>query len=220
MNNEKLTVAIDGPAGAGKSSAAKLLAARIGADYIDTGAMYRAVALKLIRTGTDYRDDEALEAMLEDTEIDFEAGRTIMDGEDVSELIRTPEISALASPSSAVPAIRHKLTALQQSTGARKSVVMDGRDIGTVVFPDAKFKFYLNASVDERARRRMLELKARGESADFGEVKAEIEKRDLQDSGREFRPLRKADDAVEIDSTYMNIEQVVSLMADIIDAKG
>ncbi|NMA93098.1 MAG: (d)CMP kinase [Clostridiales bacterium] len=219
MNKEKLIVAIDGPAGAGKSSAAKLLSARIGADYIDTGAMYRAVALKLIRTGTDYRDAEALDAMLESTLIDFEAGRTILDGEDVSGLIRTPEISALASPSSAVPAIRYKLTALQQAMGEEKSVVMDGRDIGTVVFPNADVKFFLTASADERARRRMLELQGKGESADFDEVKAEIEKRDRQDSQREFRPLKKADDAIEIDSTRMNIEQVVSLMSDIIDAK-
>ena len=155
----KTIVAIDGPAGAGKSTIAKLLAKRIGADYIDTGAMYRAVALKLIRTGTDYRDGEALQAMLDAMDVDFSEGHTILDGEDVSGLIRTPEISALASPSSGVPAIRYKLTALQQAMGKRKSIVMDGRDIGTVVFPDADFKFFLTASADERARRRTEEMR-------------------------------------------------------------
>ncbi|MBR5980765.1 MAG: (d)CMP kinase, partial [Firmicutes bacterium] len=161
----KTIVAIDGPAGAGKSTIAKLLAKRIGADYIDTGAMYRAVGLQLIRTGTDYNDPEALQAMLDAIDVDFSEGRTLLNGEDVSGLIRTPEISAITSPSSGVPAIRYKLTALQQAMGKRKSIVMDGRDIGTVVFPDADFKFYLTASADERARRRTEEMRAKGEDA-------------------------------------------------------
>ena len=144
----KTIVAIDGPAGAGTSTIAKRLAQRIGADYIDTGAMYRAVALKLLRTGTDYNDPEALQTMLDAMDVDFSQGKTILDGEDVSGLIRTPEISALASPSSGVPAVRYKLTALQQAMGKRKSIVMDGRDIGTVVFPDADFKFFLTAIIN------------------------------------------------------------------------
>ncbi|MCQ2561070.1 MAG: (d)CMP kinase [Clostridia bacterium] len=208
----KIIVAIDGPAGAGKSTIAKLVAGEIGADYIDTGAMYRAVALKLLRTGTDYNDPEALGTLLEAVDVDFSEGRTMLDGEDVSGLIRTPEISALASPSSAIPAVRYKLTDLQQEMGRRKSIVMDGRDIGTVVFPDADFKFFLTASADERARRRTNEMLEKGQEADFEQIKADIIQRDYQDSHREFRPLKKADDAIEIDSSDMTIQQVVDTM--------
>ena len=215
----KTIVAIDGPAGAGKSTIAKRLAQRIGADYIDTGAMYRAVALKLLRTGTDYNDPEALQTMLDAMDVDFSQGKTILDGEDVSGLIRTPEISALASPSSGVPAVRYKLTALQQAMGKRKSIVMDGRDIGTVVFPDADFKFFLTASADERARRRTEEMRAKGQEADFETIRADIIQRDYQDSHRAFRPLQKAEDAVEIDSTDMSIDSVVETMMACIDAR-
>ena len=215
----KTIVAIDGPAGAGKSTIAKRLAQRIGADYIDTGAMYRAVALKLLRTGTDYNDPEALQAMLDAMDVDFSQGKTILDGEDVSGLIRTPEISALASPSSGVPAVRYKLTALQQAMGKRKSIVMDGRDIGTVVFPDADFKFFLTASADERARRRTEEMRAKGQEADFETIRADIIQRDYQDSHRAFRPLQKAEDAVEIDSTDMSIDSVVDTMMAFIEAR-
>ena len=215
----KTIVAIDGPAGAGKSTIAKRLAQRIGADYIDTGAMYRAVALKLLRTGTDYNDPEALQTMLDAMDVDFSEGRTILDGEDVSGLIRTPEISALASPSSGVPAVRYKLTALQQAMGKRKSIVMDGRDIGTVVFPDADFKFFLTASADERARRRTEEMRAKGQEADFETIRADISQRDYQDSHRAFRPLQKAEDAVEIDSTDMSIDNVVDTMMAFIEAR-
>ena len=215
----KTIVAIDGPAGAGKSTIAKRLAQRIGADYIDTGAMYRAVALKLLRTGTDYNDPEALQTMLDAMDVDFSEGRTILDGEDVSGLIRTPEISALASPSSGVPAVRYKLTALQQAMGKRKGIVMDGRDIGTVVFPDADFKFFLTASADERARRRTEEMRAKGQEADFETIRADIIQRDYQDSHRAFRPLQKAEDAVEIDSTDMSIDNVVDTMMAFIEAR-
>ena len=215
----KTIVAIDGPAGAGKSTIAKRLAQRIGADYIDTGAMYRAVALKLLRTGTDYNDPEALQTMLDAMDVDFSQGKTILDGEDVSGLIRTPEISALASPSSGVPAVRFKLTALQQAMGKRKSIVMDGRDIGTVVFPDADFKFFLTASADERARRRTEEMRAKGQEADFETIRADIIQRDYQDSHRAFRPLQKAEDAVEIDSTDMSIDSVVDTMMAFIEAR-
>ena len=206
---KRIRIAIDGPAGAGKSTVAKAVAKKLGINYIDTGAMYRAVALKLIRTGTDYNDAEALEKMLADTVVDFAGGHVRLDGEDVEHLIRTPEISALASPSSAVPAIRYKLTDFQQDMGKTQSVIMDGRDIGTVVFPDAEYKFYLTASEDERARRRTRELQLKGETADFETVKADMIQRDYQDSHRAFRPLKKADDAIEIDSTDMNEEQVI-----------
>lgn len=211
-----IRIAVDGPAGAGKSTIAKAVAGELGIDYIDTGAMYRAVALKLIRTGTDYNDAEALGAMLDSTELDFSKGRTYLDGEDVSDLIRTPEVSALASPSSAVPAIRYKLTDMQQSMGRRKSVIMDGRDIGTFVFPDAEFKFYLTADIDIRARRRTAELLEKGEQVEFEEVKADMIQRDLQDSTRSFRPLSKAEDAVEIDTGDLSIAEVTEKILDVI----
>lgn len=212
----RIRIAVDGPAGAGKSTIAKEVAKELNIDYIDTGAMYRAIAVKLIRTGTDYNDAEALAKMLEATDVDFSAGKTYLDGEDISGIIRTPEVSALASPSSAIPAIRYKLTDLQQAMGERKSVIMDGRDIGTVVFPDAEFKFYLVADPDIRAKRRTLELQEKGEAADFETVKADMMQRDLQDSTRSFRPLKKADDAIEIDTSNMSIEEVTKSLLDVI----
>ena len=210
----RIRIAVDGPAGSGKSTVAKEVAKELNIDYIDTGAMYRAIAVKLIRTGTDYNDPEGLAKMLASTDVDFSAGKTYLDGEDVSGIIRTPEVSALASPSSAIPAIRYKLTDLQQAMGERKSVIMDGRDIGTVVFPDAEFKFFLVAEPDIRAKRRTLELQEKGEAADFETVKAEMLKRDHQDSTRAFRPLKKADDAIEIDTSYMSIEEVTKAILD------
>jgi len=211
-----IRIAVDGPAGAGKSTIAKAIAEKLGIDYIDTGAMYRAIALKLIRTGVDYKDPAALEKLLSSTDVDFANGKTFLDGEDISGLIRTPEVSAVASPSSAIPAIRYKLTDLQQAMGKRKSIIMDGRDIGTVVFPDAEFKFFLTASPDIRARRRTDEMLAKGEAADFETVKADMIQRDKQDSEREFRPLKKADDAIEIDSSNMGIDEVVSFVLGIV----
>ena len=155
-------IAIDGPAGAGKSTIAKCLAKELGIDYIDTGAMYRAIALKLFRTGTDYNDPEALAQLLATTDVDYAGGVVYLDGEDVNGLIRTQEVSELASASSAVQAVRDKLVALQQAMGERKSLVMDGRDIGTYVLPDAELKIYLTASVEERATRRLKELEEKG----------------------------------------------------------
>ncbi len=230
--SELIRVAIDGPAGAGKTTISKLLAARLGIDRIDTGAMYRAVALKLARTGVDHNDPEALAAMLESTDIDFSGGHVLLDGEDVEGLIRTPEISELASVSSAVLAIREKLVAMQREIGLRKSVVMDGRDITTNVLPFAEFKFYLTASVEERARRRALEYfekeeKARLEagspalteeektawlSANLPEIEEDIASRDYRDMHREHNPLTIAPDAAVIDSSDMTIEEVVDAM--------
>ena len=139
-------VAIDGPAGAGKSTMAKILAERLGIDYIDTGAMYRAIALKLLKTNTDYNDERALADLLERTDVDYYGGKVYLDGEDVSSKIRTPEVSDMASKSSAVPAVRDKLGELQMAIAKKRSLLMDGRDIGTVIIPDAEFKFFLNAS--------------------------------------------------------------------------
>lgn len=205
-----IRIAIDGPAGAGKSTIAKRLASDLGIDYVDTGAMYRAIALKLIRTGTDYNDADALAAMLALTDVDLDGSMVLLDGEDVSGLIRTPEVSAMASESSAVLAVREKLVALQKAMAARKSLVMDGRDIGTNVIPDAEYKIFLTASPLVRARRRALELEAKGLEVDFDKLVAEINERDYRDSHREHNPLKKADDAVEVDTSDMTIDEVVA----------
>jgi len=201
-------IAIDGPSGAGKSSVAKKLAARLNIDYIDTGAMYRAIAYKMLREGIGVEDRDALKAMLENTHIDFSRGETILDGEVISGKIRTPEISKLASDASALPEVREKLVSLQRAMGESKSVVMDGRDIGTVVFPKAKYKFFLTATVKERAKRRWLELREKGLDVELDDVEADIIQRDHNDSTRALNPLRKAEDAIEIDTTAMNLEQV------------
>jgi cytidylate kinase len=216
-------VAIDGPAGAGKSTVAKAVAARLAIEYIDTGAMYRAVGLKLLAEGigTGPEDETRRARMLADTEIDFAEGRIYLDGRDVSGEIRTDEISRMASACSALPAVREKLVALQRAMGERKSVLMDGRDIGSNVFPSAEFKFFLTASPQERARRRFLELRERGESVSFERVLADIEQRDYDDSHRALHPLVQADGARAIDSTDMTADEVTELVLGIIrDARA
>ena len=201
-------IAIDGPAGSGKSTIAKIVAGKLGIDYIDTGAMYRAFACKIRDAGIDMYDEKALGQLLAETDIDFSKGATLLDGRDVSGIIRTPEVSMLASKCSAIAAVRTKLVALQQKMGESKSVIMDGRDIGTVVFPKAELKFFLVASPEERANRRLKELLEKGEKVTFEEVLADINTRDHNDTTRAVTPLRKADDALEIDTTELNIEQV------------
>ena len=212
-------IAIDGPAGAGKSTMAKALAERLSIDYIDTGAMYRAVALKLLKTGVDYEDGDALEKLLKGTDVDYCGGRVYLDGEDVSSVIRTPEVSDMASKSSAVPAVRDKLGELQMAIAKKRSVIMDGRDIGTVIIPDAEFKFYLNASSRIRAYRRVCEMREKGIDCDLDSVEQEIKERDYRDSHRDYHPLMKADDAVEIDTSDMKISEVVEKMMEIINEK-
>jgi cytidylate kinase len=201
-------IAIDGPSGAGKSTVAKKLASALNIDYIDTGAMYRAVACKMLREGIGLENREGLKSMLANTDIDFRRGETILDGEIVSQAIRTPEISKMASDASALPEVREKLVALQRAMGETKSVVMDGRDIGTNVFPNAKYKFFLTASVQERARRRWLELTEKGQAVELADVEADIVKRDHNDSTRSLNPLKKAEDSVVVDTTAMDLEQV------------
>lgn len=218
MNNI-VRVAIDGPAGAGKSTIAKIVAKDMGIDYIDTGAMYRAIALKLIRTGTDYNDVQALASMLETTEVDFSQGHVLLDGEPVEGFIRTPEVSEMASASSAVLAIREKLVALQRAMGAKKSIVMDGRDIGTNVLKDAECKIYLDASPRVRAERRALELQEKGMQVSIDEIEEDIKARDYRDMHREHNPLAKAEDAVLVDSSDMTIEEVVAAMKALIKEK-
>lgn len=203
-----IRIAIDGPGGAGKSTIAKQVAKALDIDYIDTGAMYRAVGYKLIRDNVDMYDEEALSAMLEATDIDFSGGRTILDGEDISDRIRTQEISRKASECSALAPVRAKLVELQKKMGSTKSVIMDGRDIGTVVLKDAELKIYLTASAEERAERRYKELLLKGEDISYEKVLADMQERDYNDMHREITPLRKADDAIELDTTGMSIDEV------------
>ena len=205
-----IRIAIDGPGGAGKSTIARRVAKELGIEYIDTGAMYRAIGLKLIKTDTDMNDEKALVGMLEETSIDFSNGRTILDGVDVSGQIRTEEVSAKASACSALAPVRAKLVDLQRKMAASKSVIMDGRDIGTNVIKDAEVKIFLTAAPEERARRRYDELTARGLDADYDKVLADINARDYNDTHRKLNPLTRAEDAVEIDSTDMSIDEVTA----------
>lgn len=211
-----LRVAIDGPAGAGKSTMAKILAEKLGIDYIDTGAMYRAIAVKLIREGVDYHDSERLAGLLASTDVDYYGGRVYLDGEDVSGIIRTSEVSAMASESSAVPAVRDKLGEVQMAIAKKRSLLMDGRDIGTVIIPDAEYKFYLTASSRIRAYRRVCEMREKGMACDLDEIENEIKERDYRDSHRDYHPLKKADDAIEIDTSDLTINEVVGKMMEYI----
>lgn len=210
MEDNILRIAIDGPSGAGKSTIAKIVAERMGIDYIDTGAMYRAIGLKMLREGVsqDEETSDARKEVLERTSIDFVDGVITLDDEPVESLIRTPEVSMAASDFSRFPEVREKLVAIQREIGHKKSVVMDGRDIGTNVFTDAQFKFFLNATPEERAKRRVKELLEKGQDVDYEETLEDIKQRDYNDSHRKLNPLRKADDAVEIDTTDMTIDEV------------
>lgn len=210
---KKIGIAIDGPAGAGKSTIAKIISHTLGIIYLDTGAMYRSVALKAIREGIDTKDREKLGALVKDIDIKvvYEGNeqKIFLDGEDVSGKIRTPEISIGASNVAVVPEVRIKMVELQRAIAGKYSVVMDGRDIGTYVLPGAELKVFLNASSDERARRRYSELAGKGASVStYEEVKKDMEYRDKNDSTRDFAPLSKAEDAIEIDTTSMSIEEV------------
>lgn len=208
-----LVIAIDGPSGAGKSTLARLLANRLGYIYIDTGAMYRSLGWKAKREGVDPADEAGLAALAGRTDItieqDNEGPRFLVDGIDITGLIRTPEMGMMASAVSRSAAIRARLLTLQRELGRHGGVVMDGRDIGTVVFPDADIKFYLVASAAERGKRRYLELKAKGLDVDLAQITREIEERDEQDSRRELAPLRQAEDALLIDSSTLTIDEVL-----------
>lgn len=210
-----INIAIDGPAGAGKSTIARLVAQKKGYIYVDTGAMYRAMALFLYREGIDVEAENAAAAITAactrpDISIRYENGEQIvlLNGENVNGLIRSPEVSHMASVSSAVPAVRTRLVQLQQKLAAQADVVMDGRDIGTVVLPHADVKVYLTASVEERARRRYQENVEKGIACDLEEIKEEIARRDHRDMTRETSPLKQAQDATLIDSSDMTIAQV------------
>lgn len=202
-------VAIDGPSGAGKSTIAKAVARELGIDYIDTGAMYRAIGYKMRESGVDKDDAEKIQEMLDNTDIDFVDGNIMLDGVNVNDKIRTSEISMMASVCSAIQAVREKLVLLQRGMGQRKSIIMDGRDIGTNVLTDAECKIFLTASEEERAERRHKELIEKGEEITFEEVLEDIRQRDHNDMTRKLNPLRKADDAVEVDTTGLTIQQVI-----------
>ncbi|AOM82788.1 (d)CMP kinase [Salisediminibacterium beveridgei] len=210
---KKVNVAIDGPAGAGKSTVAKMAAEKLGFIYIDTGAMYRAVTWKALNNHVDPRDDQSLETLLKHTEIQLTqkngSPRVICDGQDVTEQIRDPSVTRNVSFTASHRNIREDLVRRQQQLAAKGGTVMDGRDIGTAVLPDAEVKVFLTASVNERARRRYDEQVAKGIPTDIDELKQEIENRDKLDTEREVTPLKQAEDAVYLDSTKLSIEEVV-----------
>jgi len=209
-------IAIDGPSGAGKSTIAKAVAKALDIDYIDTGAMYRAIGYKIDKEGVPFEEGDALAALLDATDIDFVSGNIILDGVIVNDLIRTPEVSMLASKCAALPSVRAKLVEIQRGMGQRKSVIMDGRDIGTNVLKDAEYKIFLTASAEERAQRRFKELQEKGETQTYEEVLEDVKQRDYNDMTRELNPLRKADDAIELDTTGMGIDEVVAAVLDIV----
>ena len=205
-----IRIAIDGPGGAGKSTIAKLVGDKLGLEYIDTGAMYRAVGLKLNRKGIKPDDLISISNILEETTIDFVNGKIILDGDDVSDIIRTQEISKFASIYSQIPEVRSKLVDIQRRIAAGKSVIMDGRDIGTNVLTDAELKFFLTADSMVRARRRYDELRSKGVNANLDDIHEEIKDRDYQDMNRKLNPLVQAEDAVMLDTSDMTIDEVVN----------
>lgn len=219
----ELIIAIDGPSGAGKSTLSKLLARRLGYVNIDTGAMYRSVALAARRRGIDPADAAALAALCQGLRIEFlrhdGRERVLLDGEDVSAAIRTPEVSLLTSKVSACPAVREAMVRLQREMGARGGVVLEGRDIGSVVFPGAEVKFFLVATARERGRRRYEELRAKGLDVDLEQTIAEVEARDAADSTREHAPLLQASDAVPIDTTVLGIDEVLAEMLRVVEGR-
>jgi len=207
-HTKRIVVAIDGPAGAGKSTIAKRLAGRLGFTYIDTGAMYRAVALWGLRQGVDMGDMHRMEQLAIAAQIELSPGHISLNGDDVTDAIRTPEVADGASKVAVIPGVRRAMVAKQREIGQRASVVMEGRDIGTVVFPEADVKVFLDASPDERVRRRFAEEKAKGETLSQSRLAAQMRERDRRDSTRSDAPLAQAPDAVYLDSTAMGIDQV------------
>lgn len=220
MSNKKINVAIDGYSGCGKSTTAKAVAHHIGYTYIDTGAMYRAVTLYFLRSKINIDDSQQVEEALNDIKIRFvyndQTGKshTYLNGEDVEEEIRKPEVASYVSPVAAISAVRKSLVQQQQEMGKEKGVIMDGRDIGTVVFPDAECKFFMTADPDIRAQRRVEELKLAGVTASFDEVRENLLERDRIDSNRADSPLMKAEDAIIIDTSHITIDDQIKIVID------
>ena len=216
-------IAVDGPAGAGKSTIAKTLAKELGYVYVDTGAMYRAMAYYFLRQGIDKDDEAAITAAVDgaDVTIRYEDGaqQVLLNGENITGYLRTEQVGNMASATSIYPSVRTKLVALQQKLAKTTDVIMDGRDIGTCVLPDAQVKIYLTASVETRAKRRYNELVEKGEPADLEKIAADIQERDDRDMHREMSPLRQAEDAVLVDSSEMSIDEVVAAIRAIADEK-
>lgn len=214
----KINIAIDGPGAAGKSTISKLLAKKFGYAYLDTGAMYRCCGYKAFIEGVDIEDEVALAKMMDEITIDFDSNNHVyLDGNDVSEAIRTNENGMRASKISQKAIVRSKLVDLQRKIAEGKGYILDGRDIGTVVLPNAELKIYLVASVESRANRRYKELLSKGLEADFDEISKDLIQRDYQDMNREVSPLKKADDAIEVDTSDMSIEEVVNCLSSLYD---
>ena len=229
MVEKKNIITIDGPSGAGKSTISKLLAARLHYTYLDTGAMYRLVGLQVERAGLDLdagNGRKKLAQLLESLDLMLAPGegnqetRAFLDGEDVSDAIRTPEMAMIASRVSAEPEVRKKLTEMQRAIGNNGAIVAEGRDMGTIVFPDAKYKFFLDATPRERALRRQKQLLEKGQKVKYEELLTQIRKRDKDDSSRSLAPLKPAADAIIIDSSEMNIDEVVSFMLEAVTKRN
>ncbi len=202
-------VAIDGPAASGKSTTARAVAGGLGIQYLDTGAMYRAFTLRVLEAGVHPKDAPAVDSLLDGFELNLEGGRILLEGRDVSAEIRENRISTLMGPVCVMPAVRRRMVSLQREFGSRRSSVIDGRDIGTVVFPEARFKFFLVADLEERARRRMAELGRSGERMELRELMEEIRRRDERDASRDISPMKCADDAVRLDTTKLSFDEQV-----------
>ena len=206
---KNLVIAVDGPAGAGKSTIAKIIAEDLNINYIDTGAMYRAITYKCLSNNIDINNEEAVKEIAKQTDIDFKDNNIYLDGKILKEEIRTPEVSNNVSNVAQIKEVRYLMVDVQREIGNRSSVILDGRDIGSYVFPNADYKFFLNASPEERGERRYKELVKKGYETTLEEVIKDVIRRDEIDSNREFAPLVKADDAIEIDTTGKSIEGVV-----------
>ena len=216
----KINVAIDGPAGSGKSSISKAVAKELGFIYVDTGALYRTVGLKLVNCGNNAEDEASVGEILKTTKVDIKyidgEQRVFLDGQDVSNLIRTPEMSMMASKCSALPIVRAYLLNMQREIAENNSVIMDGRDIATVVLPNAEVKIFLTASAKARANRRYKELIEKGENVEYSDVLADIEKRDYNDSHRAIAPLKPSEESIFADTSELNLEESIALVRDII----